>query len=121
MTWGALLKFWWVPLCAALVVTVLLQRNDITSKKAAIDAAATRITDLDNANRNQKAALDKVTAARIDNDAIAVAVAAKLQGNTVRETNTRTIIEKAAANDPVIRDWASEPVPGGVRDALRAR
>lgn len=121
MNWLALLKYWWVTAIGGLLITVLWQRNDLTAKNAAIHAAAVRITDLDNANKSQKAALDKIGAAKVDNDAIAAAVAAKLQGNTVRETNTRTIIEKAAANDPAIKSWYDTPVPGGVRDALRAR
>jgi len=72
------------------------------------------------ANAGLAKAIDDVKVQRVDNDAIATAVAGKLAGNVTRETNTRTIIERAVASDPQVRAWAQEPVPGTVRAALRA-
>lgn len=113
-------KFWYVIPLVGLLITVLVMRNDLTDKTAKLDAANTRVTDVTEANKGFKEALDKVNAARVDNDAIANAVAAKIGTNTVRETVTHTTIEKAAANDPAVRTLVDTPLPDSVRNALRA-
>lgn len=113
-------RFWYVIPLVGLLITVLVMRNDLTDKTAKLDAANVRVTDVTAANKGLSTALDKVNAARVDNDAIATAVAAKLGTNTVRETNTRTIIEKAAANDPAVRNLVDTPLPDSVRAGLRA-
>jgi hypothetical protein len=117
--WVILKRFWFVLPLVGLLITVLLQRNHITAQAGDLKAAQVHVTDLTNANKGYVDALATIKQQRVDNDAIATAVAARLSGNTVRETNTRTIIEKAAANDPAVRDWGSTPVPSGVRGALR--
>lgn len=122
MTALALLKrFWYVIPLVGLLITVLVMRNDLTDKTAKLDAANTRVTDVTAANKGLSTALDQVKAARVDNDAIANAVAAKIGTNTVRETVTHTTIEKAAANDPAVKAVVDTPLPQSVRDALRNR
>lgn len=113
-------KFWYVPLLLGLFIYALLIRNDLTRKGAALDVEKARVADLATANQGLGVALTQVRLQRIDNDAIALAVAAKVGKNQTIEKQTETIIEKAAANDPVTRSWADSPLPSGVRDALRA-
>lgn len=118
--WKVALKFWYVPLLVGLAVCVLWQRNDLTGTKAELAASEARTRDVTNANQSLSTALTQVRLQRIDNDAIALAVAAKVGKNRDVETHTETIIEKAAQNDPNVRTWADNPLPDSVRDALRA-
>lgn len=122
MTWLVFLgRYWYVPAIVALVFVVLWLRNDNLAKDGNLKAATTQVTDLTRANKAAQGALDKVTAIRVDNDAIAVAVAAKMGSNTTREVHTNTVIEKAAANDPQVRALVDTPLPDSLRAALRAR
>lgn len=120
-TFAILRKFGPYLLIVALAFVVLFQRNTITGKAAKLSAAESRIVELNRTNRDQVAVLASVASRQPDNDAIATAVAAKLNGNTVREVETRTIIERAKANDPAVRAWGDAPVPSVVREALRSR
>ena len=120
MSWALVRKFWWLPLLIALAGVVLWQRNTITDKSAKLAAAEVRVTDLTKANKTLsdfQAGLEKM---RVDNDAIATAVAGKIQLNNTREIHTRVEIEKAVRDDPATRDWANQPIPDSVRKALRA-
>ena len=105
----------------ALIFVVLFQRNTITDRNAKVAAAAVRVADVTDANKSLAKALDATKQARIDNDAIAEAVAARIGGTQTRLVETRTIIEKAKANEPAVRAWGAVPVPVSVRQALRAR
>lgn len=118
--WVLVKKFWWAVPLAGLAIALFFVREDLKSKSAQLDTAKTRVTDLTNANASQAKSLAAVQAQRVDNDAIATAVAAKVGTNTVHETQTRTIIEKAAQNDPVVRNLLDTPLPDSVRQALRA-
>lgn len=120
-TFAILRKIWPYLAIAALAFVVLFQRNTITGKAAKLTAAESRIADLNKANRDNVLTLASIASRQPDNDAIATAVAAKLKGNTVREIETRTIIERARANDPAVRAWGAVPVPISVRSALRSR
>ena len=119
-TFAILRKFGPFLLIVALAFVILLQRNTITGKAAKLEAANAEIGNLTDANKSLNVTLKSVASRQPDNDAIATAVAAKLNGNTVREVETRTIIERAKANDPAVRAWGDAPVPSVVRDALRA-
>ncbi len=120
MTWAVVRKFWYVLPLVGLLLLVLWQRNSLTDKTAKLDAANVQVTSLTSANKADQDAFAALRGARVDNDAIAAAIAAKLGDNRTIETNTRTIIERAARDDPATRDWASQPVPLSVRGALHA-
>ncbi len=107
-------------LIVGLVMMILIQRNTITGKTAKLEAAEVANAQLTEANKANVIALNAVRQQRIDNDAIAEAVAAKLTENGVRETNTRTIIEREVRNDPKVRAWGDTAVPDSLRRALRA-
>jgi hypothetical protein len=106
-------------LIAILIGIVLWQRGALIERAGTIQAATTQIDALTAANVQNQRVIATMAAARIDNDAIADAVARRIGSNTVRETETRTIIEKAKADDPIVYNWAVVPVPGSVRSALK--
>lgn len=124
MTWTAALsllrKFWPALPIAALAVYVAILTLENRTKAADLKVAEAKAAVLQSANDSTAKALAAVTAQRVDNDAIATAVAAKLGTNTTHETTIRTTIEKAVANDPKVAAWADTPVPDSVRAALRS-
>lgn len=116
--WALFKRFWFVLPLVALIFIVLFQRNTITGRTAERDAAVKAEAQVREANRSQEETIRRMASARIDNDAIAAAVAAKLGDVKTREVNTRTIIERAKVNDPNVRDWADRPIPDSVRGAI---
>lgn len=113
-------KFWFVPLLLGLAIFALFQKIDLTRTKAHLAASEQRVADVTDANKSLNIALAKVQQQRIDNDAIAASVAARVgQGRTI-ETHTNTVIEKAVKSDPVAKSWADSRLPDSVRAALRA-
>lgn len=120
-TWAFIRKFWPFGLIVALAFVVLFQRNTITGRTAERDAATARVKDVSEANAGLRRTLDVMAAARVDNDAIAEAVAKRIGNTQTRLVETRTIIEKAKRDDPAVRNWGAVPVPSSVREALRAR
>lgn len=121
MTFAFVRKFWPFGIIVALAFVVLFQRNTITGKAAKLEAAESRIKDLGETNRFNAEVIGTLSKRQFDNDAIAAAVAAKLNSNRARTIETRTVIERAMRNDPVVRAWGDTAVPVGVREALRAR
>jgi hypothetical protein len=115
-----LARFWYVVPIVALTGAVWWLHEDNAVKAANLKAAALQVQTVTTANAGLAVAINAVKAQRIDNDAIATAVASKIGTNTVRETVTNNTIEKAVANDPKVAEWASTPVPIGVRQALSA-
>lgn len=113
-------KFWYVVPLVGLLVWALIIRNDLTEKKANLAAAENHVKDMAAANQSLNAQMSQIRLQRIDNDTIALKVAAAIDKNKVVETHTQTIIEKAAAHDPVTKSWADSPLPSSVRDALHA-
>lgn len=111
-------KFWPFGVIVALVFVVLFQRNSLTDKSAKIEAAAKTEAQLREANKAGDDIIKAMASARIDNDKIAEAVAARLGEVKTREVRTNTIIKEAKANDPIVRAWADSPIPSRVRDAL---
>lgn len=106
-------------LLALLLIAFLWQRNTLTKTTADLDAANVRVEDVTAANATLAEAIKKAKQAQIDNDAIAVAVAGKLEGNRVREIRTREVIRETIENDPQSNDWANQPLPSRLREALR--
>lgn len=113
-------RFWYVLPIVGLLIWALLMRNDLTEKKAKLDAAQARVNDVTTANQSLNAQMSQIRLQRIDNDTIALKVAAAIDKNKIVETHTQTIIEKAVAHDPVTKSWADSPLPSSVRDALHA-
>lgn len=122
MTWLTILrKFWPLLVIVPLAFVVLFQRNTITGRTAERDAAVARVADVTTANKGLSDTIASMAAARVDNDAIAEAVAKRIGNTNTRLVETRTIIEKATRNDPAVRTWGAVPVPSSVREALRPR
>lgn len=115
---AALRKFWPAIPIAVLAAYAGYQHYQHERAEDQLSALMTVNETLSDANNSQERSLAAVSAQRIDNDAIATAVAAKLSASVTHETNTRTIIEKAVSNDPKVADWAATPVPVVVRRAL---
>lgn len=114
-----LARFWYAIPIVGLTVAVWFLHEDNAVKAADLKAAQTQVQTVTAANAGLSSAIEAVKAQRVDNDAIAAAVAAKVGSNTVHETVTNNTIEKAVANDPKVADWASSPLPDSVRAALR--
>lgn len=115
------LKWLGIGLAASLlIITVLVQRGNLISVHAKLDTANLRISDLTDANKSLAASLQKVSQIRVDNDAIAEVVAAKMQDVKTREVHTREIIEKAVNDDPKVRDCGNMPLSDSVRQALHS-
>ena len=117
----ALLRRYWPFLAiAGLVMVVLYMRGDIASLKADKDRAETKAATLESVNKTNAKVIEGFAAQRLANDAIIQQLAGARTANATRETTVRTIIEKEARNDPVVRDWLNQPVPSGVRRAINA-
>lgn len=116
-----LLKRYWHWLAiAGLVMAVLYMRGDLASMKADKDKAEAKAATLQAVNDTNAKVIEGFAAQRLANDAIIQQLAGARTANATRETTVRTIIEKEARNDPVVRDWLNQPVPSGVRRAINA-
>lgn len=102
---------------ALLIGFVLWQRNTISTQKGDLHVAAQQIVDLTAANASAQATIDNFAVRQVDNDAIAVAVAAKLNLNRAQTEKVRVEMRKAQ-NDPTVRDWAAMPIPDLIRRLL---
>ncbi|QJD54557.1 hypothetical protein [Sphingomonas phage Kharn] len=117
----ALLRRYWPFLAiAGLVMALLYMRGDIASLKADKDRAEAKAATLESVNKTNARVIEGFAAQRLANDAIIQQLAGARTANATRETTVRTIIEKEARNDPVVRDWLNQPVPSGVRGAINA-
>lgn len=114
-------KFWPFGIIVVLAFVVMFMRTTIATRTADRDAARARVAEVTEANKSLNDTVKSFAQQRVDNDAIAEAVAARIGGNTTRLVETRTIIEKAKRDDPVVRAWGALLVPSSVREALRAR
>lgn len=116
-----LLKRYWHWLAiAGLVMALLYMRGDLASMKADKDKAEAKAATLQAVNDTNAKVIEGFAAQRLANDAIIQQLAGARTANATRETTVRTIIEKEARNDPVVRDWLNQPVPSGVRRAINA-
>lgn len=111
-------RFWPLFVIVPLAFVVLIQRTTISDKTAKLDAKTAEAANLSKANAANVRIIEGFSKQRIDNDAIAEAVATRLNKNGVREVNTRTVIERLKRDDPQVRDWANVPVPDSVRRTL---
>ncbi|WLJ71245.1 hypothetical protein [Sphingomonas phage Birtae] len=118
LVWAFIKRFWWIGALVALAFVVLIQRNTITDRTAERDQSKAEAAQLRETNKANEDIMKALASRRVDNDAIAEAVAARLGTVREREVNTRTIIERAKQDDPNVRDWADRPIPNSVRDAL---
>ncbi|MAQ09593.1 MAG: hypothetical protein CMQ11_07140 [Gammaproteobacteria bacterium] len=115
----ALLRRYWPFLAiAGLVMALLYMRGDLASMKADKDRAEAKAATLESVNKTNAKVIEGFTQQRIANDAIIQQLTGARTANATRETTVRTIIEKEARNDPVVRDWLNQPVPSGVRRAI---
>lgn len=113
-------RFWYVVPLLGLTFALLFLRADLAHKETQLVTSKAQVADLTKANKDAQTVIAAFAQQRIDNDAIAELVAAKIKVTNVRETNYQTTIERIAANDPAVRDWRNVPVPVGVRRALQA-
>jgi len=120
MSWAIIRKFAPFVAIALLIGVFLWQRNSLTDVHAKLDAKSAEAAQLAKANEANAKVIEGFSQQRIDNDAIATAVAAKVSGNATREVQTQTIIKEAVKNDPTVRAWADSPIPDGVRSAVNA-
>lgn len=117
----ALLRRYWPFLAiAGLVMVVLYMRGDLASMKADKDRAEAKAATLESVNKTNTKVIEGFAAQRLANDAIIQRLGEVKAGNVERETTVRTIIEREARHDPVVRDWLNQPVPSGVRGAINA-
>lgn len=114
-----LLKRYWHWLAiAGLVMAVLYMRGDLAHMQADKNRAEAKAATLQAVNDQNAKVIEGFAEQRIANDAIIQQLAGARSANASRETTVRTIIEKEARNDPVVRDWLNQPVPSGVRGAI---
>jgi hypothetical protein len=113
------LKFGPYVVIAALIALVLWYRGDMAKANGDKHALAVELQSAIDANKEAQKTVDAVRAQRVDNDAIAEAVANKLETNRAL-FDRRTVLLREARNDPQVRSWADTPVPGSVRAALAA-
>lgn len=103
-----------------LIMAVLFLRNDVTGARAGEATALQKAANLQAVNVENARTIASMGQQRVDNDAIASAVAAKVGANVTRETRVVTVLKEGQRNDPQVRDWAASPIPGSVRGALNA-
>ena len=113
-------KFWYVLPLVGLTFAVLFMRGSLAHKDTELVTAHAQVADLTKANKDAQIVIESFAAQRIDNDAIATLVAAKIKVTNTREVNYQTTIQRIANNDPAVRDWRAMPVPASVRSALQA-
>lgn len=113
-------KFWhWFAL-AGLLFVVLYMRGDIASLKSRAEQAETKAATLQKVNDANAEVIKGFSEQRLANDAIIQSLAGAKTANATRETTVRTVVERAARNDPTVRDWLNQPIPSGVRGAINA-
>lgn len=105
---------------ALLICALLWVRGENAKLNGRLKASEIVNTYLTKANEQNERVIEGFSKQRLDNDAIAAAVAKRLDSNRARTEATRQGIRNAS-NDPKVRAWADSPVPGGVRDAIETR
>jgi hypothetical protein len=102
---------------ALLVGIILWQRGSINSISGERDLAQLQAKSLGDIVIADNKTIVKLGERQVDNDAIAAAVAKRLDSNRAQTEGQRQAIRNAS-NDPTVRDWANQPVPGSVRHVL---
>lgn len=113
-------RYWPFLAIAGLVMALLYMRGDLASMKADKDRAEAKAATLQAVNDTNAKVIEGFAAQRLANDAIIQRLGEIKTLNLGRETTVRTIIEKEARNDPVVRDWLNQPVPIGLQRAINA-
>lgn len=116
--WTVLRKFWYVMPIIGLTFALLFVRVSLAKKETQLATSQASIASLTKANKDAQIVIAAFAQQRIDNDAIASLVAAKIKITNTREVNYQTTIQRIAANDPTVRDWRAVSVPISVRGAL---
>lgn len=106
-------------LIALLLIGVLYFRGEMLKSDGIADTARIEADSLRAINAKNAEAIERQVAAIKANASIMAAMQADLAAIRDRREVTRTVIQKAAANDPVVKSWVETPVPDSVRDALR--
>lgn len=104
-------------LIALLVGYVLWQRGTVNKLSGERDLAVTQANALGDIVIADNKTITSLSQRQIDNDAIANAVAKRLDSNRARTEGQRQDIRNAT-NDPSVRNWANTPVPSSVRTVL---
>ena len=100
-----------------LIVAFLWQRGSLVKANAKEKAARVELGTALAANVQNEKTIEGFRQQRVDNDAIALAVAERL--NVTRSGTERIAIElREARNDPKVRDWSDTPVPDSVQRSL---
>jgi hypothetical protein len=102
-----------------LTFALLFMRASLANKETQLVTAHAQVADLTKANKDAQNVIERFAAQRMDNDAIASLVAAKIKVTNTREVNYQTTIQRIANNDPAVRDWRAVAVPASVRGALQ--
>lgn len=105
-------------LLAILLGIVLWQRNSLTDKSAKLEAASGAVSRLEATNAANQKTINDFAQQRVDNDAIAEAVASRIDVNRAATQAVNNKLKDAYRNDPNVRTWADMPIPDSVRRAI---
>lgn len=100
-----------------LVMAVLWMRGNNAKLAGEVDVVTLQRDTAIQANKENEKTIEAFRQQRVDNDAIATAVASKLSLNRARTERSRQAIRNAQ-DDPTVRAWANEPVPDSVSRAI---
>ncbi len=106
-------------LIALLLIGLMYFRGEMLKSDGIADTARAEADSLRAINAQNADTIERQVAAAEANASIMADLQADVAAIRGRRETTRTIIEKAAANDPVVKSWVETPVPDSVRDALR--
>ncbi|QJD54442.1 hypothetical protein P9A28_gp56 [Sphingomonas phage Eidolon] len=113
-------RFWHWFAIAGLLFVVLYLRGDNASLEGRAKSAEVKAATLQKVNDANAEVIKGFTEQRLANDAIIQSLAGAKTANATREVEVRTVVERAARNDPTVRDWLNQPIPSGVRGAINA-
>lgn len=102
---------------ALLVGFIIWQRGTINKLGGERDLAVQQSKALGDVIVADNATIKQLGERQVDNDAIAAAVAKRLDNNRAQTEGQRQAIRNAS-NDPSVRNWADQPVPSSVRHIL---
>lgn len=100
-----------------LIGALLWVKIDLAKTKGDLALKTAEAAQLKKTNEQNARVIEGFTQQRIDNDAIAEAIAARLNLNRAQTEKVRVQL-KEARNDPTVRDWAAMPVPDLVKRLL---
>jgi hypothetical protein len=104
---------------ALLVGFILWQRGSLNKANGERDLAVEQSRALGDVVVAQNGTIKQMSQRQIDNDAIAEAVAKRLDTNRAHTEGQRQAIRNAN-NDPTVRNWADTAVPNSLRTILEA-